>query len=105
VPGDKALIRCFFTRTDLSDSDAIAMARDDLNRLMKFEAQPSFTRIARWPYSMAQYTVGHQQRIDAIEHALSSQTGLHLAGNAYYGIGIPDCVRLGKQVAAKISGR
>ena len=104
VPDDKALIRCFFTRTDLGDSDAIAMARDDLKRLMGFDAQPSFTRIARWPHSMAQYTVGHQQRIDAIEQALSSQTGLHLAGNAYYGIGIPDCVRLGKQVAAKISG-
>jgi protoporphyrinogen/coproporphyrinogen III oxidase len=55
--------------------------------------------VYRWPLSMAQYTVGHQDRIAAIESRLRENRGLHLVGNAYYGIGIPDCIRLGKQFA------
>jgi oxygen-dependent protoporphyrinogen oxidase len=104
VPDDKALIRCFFNSTELSSTDAIETARTDLKRFMGVETQPSFTRISRWPESMAQYTVGHQQRVAAIEQALHGRPGLHLAGNGYYGVGIPDCVRLAKEVASKISG-
>jgi oxygen-dependent protoporphyrinogen oxidase len=104
VPDNKALIRCFFTNIDLSDAGAIEAARRDMQRFMGVDAQPSFTRIARWPESMAQYTVGHQQRVEEIQRIAKAQPGLHLAGNAYYGIGIPDCVELGRQVAAKISG-
>jgi oxygen-dependent protoporphyrinogen oxidase len=52
---------------------------------------------------MAQYTVGHQQRVDEIEALARTIPGLHLAGNAYHGIGVPDCIRMGKQAAAKIT--
>jgi oxygen-dependent protoporphyrinogen oxidase len=67
---------------------------------------PVFTQIARWPRSMAQYTVGHAARIEEIERLVAQLAGLHLAGNAYHGIGIPDCVRMGKEAAEAIaSGR
>ncbi len=102
VPDHMALIRCFFKSVDLSDAAAVIAAREDLRRLMGIVAEPAFTRISRWPLSMAQYTVGHQERISKIENCLTELPGVHLAGNAYYGIGIPDCVRLGKQVAEKI---
>jgi oxygen-dependent protoporphyrinogen oxidase len=102
VPADKALIRCFYTRVDLSDTDAIEGAREDLRRLMGVTAEPSFTRLARWPRSMAQYTVGHQQRMLRVSELVAKLPGLHLAGNAYSGIGIPDCVRLGKKAASEI---
>ena len=52
---------------------------------------------------MAQYTVGHKARVAEIEQRLNQIPGLHVAGNAYYGIGIPDCVRMGKQVADHIA--
>jgi protoporphyrinogen/coproporphyrinogen III oxidase len=65
-------------------------------------AQPVFHTLARWPRSMAQYTVGHAQRLRNIESRLARLPGLHLAGNAYYGIGIPDCVRTGRDAAAAI---
>lgn len=51
---------------------------------------------------MAQYTVGHGQRLKAIEGRVAGLAGIHLAGNAYYGIGIPDCVKTGRDAAAKI---
>jgi oxygen-dependent protoporphyrinogen oxidase len=54
---------------------------------------------------MAQYTVGHQNRVAQIEARLRQTPGLHLAGNAYYGIGIPDCIRMGKQAAERITAR
>jgi len=60
------------------------------------------TNISRWPGSMAQYTVGHGKRIAEIKRRAGAISGLHLAGNAYDGIGIPDCVRAGRQAAAGI---
>jgi len=62
-----------------------------------------FHSIARWPNSMAQYTVGHEQRLRDIESRLKSIPGLYLAGNAYRGIGLPDCVKAGKDAAARIT--
>jgi oxygen-dependent protoporphyrinogen oxidase len=53
---------------------------------------------------MAQYTVGHAVRVARIEALVQQTPGLHLAGNAYHGIGIPDCVRMGRQAARQISG-
>ena len=52
---------------------------------------------------MAQYTVGHRDRVAQIEARAAALPGLHLAGNAYTGIGIPDCVRMGKQAAERIA--
>jgi oxygen-dependent protoporphyrinogen oxidase len=51
---------------------------------------------------MAQYTVGHAVRTAEIKTRAAAVPGLHLAGNAYDGIGIPDCVRTGRQAAANI---
>jgi oxygen-dependent protoporphyrinogen oxidase len=69
---------------------------------MGLEAEPVFHNIARWPDSMAQYTVGHEQRVARIEEIVGGIPGLYLAGNAYHGIGIPDCVRMGQEAAAAI---
>jgi len=72
---------------------------------MGISSVPLFARVARWPRSMAQYTVGHQERLARIRARLAALPGLHLAGNAYTGIGIPDCIRTGKLAAEAIRGR
>ncbi len=51
---------------------------------------------------MAQYGIGHIGRIERIRKLVSEMPGLALAGNAYGGIGVPDCVRSGSEAAAKI---
>ncbi len=107
VPDDWALLRCFVGGLDESalgagDDTLVEEIRADLTSLMGVSQAPDFVHIARWPRSMAQYTVGHQDRMRRIEARLAQIPGLHLAGNAYTGIGIPDCIRMGRQAAEAI---
>jgi oxygen-dependent protoporphyrinogen oxidase len=105
VPDDMVLLRCFIGGNGLAltDDELLAVARNELSGIMGLQAQPVFHSVARWPNAMAQYTVGHQQRVERIEGILQTIPGLHLAGNAYRGIGIPDCVKMGKDAATRIA--
>lgn len=105
VPPNMVALRCFLggNALGLPDKSIVDAARDELHSIMGLEAEPVFHNIARWPNSMAQYTVGHAQRVERIEALARQIPGFHLAGNAYHGIGIPDCVRMGQEAAAKIS--
>jgi oxygen-dependent protoporphyrinogen oxidase len=105
VPDDMVVLRCFLgaDAMPLSDAALVAAARAELRGIMNIEAEPMFHNIARWPGSMAQYTVGHEKRVARIEEIVCGIPGLYLAGNAYHGIGIPDCVRMGQEAATKIS--
>ncbi len=107
APEDKIVLRCFMGGNALGETDSslIEMARQELRLFMGVSAQPLFSKVARWPQSMAQYTVGHQNRIDEVEARLGGMPGLQLVGNAYHGIGIPDCVRMGKEAATNILAR
>ncbi|HUJ50553.1 MAG TPA: protoporphyrinogen oxidase [Bryobacteraceae bacterium] len=105
VPDDMVLLRCFIGGNGFafSDDQLVEAARDELRGLMGIEAVPVLRSIARWPNAMAQYTIGHQQRVERVEAILQTIPGLHLAGNAYRGIGIPDCVKTGKEAAQRIA--
>jgi oxygen-dependent protoporphyrinogen oxidase len=85
----------------LHDDEVVAVVRRELREIMSFTAEPLFSRVHRWPASMAQYPVGHRERVSAIEERLQDLPGLYLAGNAYSGIGISDCIRTGKNAAEK----
>ncbi|TVR45463.1 MAG: protoporphyrinogen oxidase [Planctomycetota bacterium] len=63
---------------------------------------PLFTQVNRWPRAMAQYELGHQRRCDLIDGALALRPGLHLIGNGLRGVGIPDVVQQGWNVAERI---
>lgn len=108
VPDGTVVVRCFLGgRGDdaiLNESDEalIGIVSGELRRIAGIEATPRFHLISRWPRSMAQYTVGHQERVRRIEQRVAALPGLHLAGNAYHGIGVPDCVRMGRQAAERI---
>jgi len=104
VPPNIVVLRCFLgvNAMPLSDEALVDAARDELHSIMGIEAEPVFQNIARWPNSMAQYTVGHEKRVARIEELTRAIPGLYLAGNAYHGIGIPDCVRMGQEAATKI---
>jgi len=102
APQDRILLRCFLG--GLPDDEALLPSvLEELRETIGLKGDPLFTRVYRWPLSMAQYMVGHQDRVSAIEVRLRLHQGLHLAGNAYHGIGIPDCVRMGKQVAESLA--
>jgi oxygen-dependent protoporphyrinogen oxidase len=105
VPPNMVVLRCFLgaDAMPLTDEALVEAARSDLQSIMGLEAEPVFHNIARWPHSMAQYTVGHERRVARIEELTRSIPGLYLAGNAYHGIGIPDCVRMGQEAATAIT--
>ena len=104
VPEHMAVLRCFVGGEEpTNDEDLVAAVREELRAIMGVDAEPVFARVARWPRSMAQYSVGHGERVARIEARLARLPGLHLAGNAYYGIGVPDCIRMGRQAAERIA--
>ncbi len=108
VPPELAVLRCFVGGQDAaileeSEETLIGGIRGELEEIMGVTQTPLFTRIARWPRSMAQYTVGHAARIAEIETRAAAIRNLHLAGNAYSGIGIPDCIRMGRAAAERIA--
>ena len=109
VPEGKVVARCFIGGLDVapilarSDDAIIDQVTRELAEIAGVTARPRFTRIYRWPRSMAQYTVGHPQRLAEMESRVAAIPGLYLAGNAYTGIGVPDCIRMGRAAAEKIT--
>ncbi|HEY4361464.1 MAG TPA: protoporphyrinogen oxidase [Bryobacteraceae bacterium] len=109
APPDKMLLRCFFGGAgdaavlDETDEALVAMAREELRTVLGLNAKPEFTSVSRWARSMAQYTVGHAKRWAEIKSRVEGIDGLYLAGNGYTGIGIPDCIRMGREAGKNIS--
>ncbi len=108
VPDARIVLRCFFggigdpAVLELPDEMLVAIARQELRRMLGLTAAPISHVIARWPGSMAQYGLGHAQRVAEIRQKTAALPGLHLVGNAYEGIGIPDCIQMGRAAAAAI---
>ena len=110
APQDYILLRAFVggaLQPELfldGDEKMIKNVRGELASLLAVRAEPVFSRVRRHPDSMPQYHVGHQARIERIEASLSRFPSLALAGSAYRGVGISDCVRTGEDAAEKIVG-
>ncbi|MGH9508442.1 MAG: protoporphyrinogen oxidase [Terriglobales bacterium] len=108
VPEGGLLLRAFLggstdeAAVELSDEGVLRVVRQELREILDLEAEPLFALISRWPRSMAQYEIGHLERVAEIERLRQTLPGLHLIGNAYGGIGVPDCVRAGKEAATAV---
>ena len=86
----------------LDDGAMVEAVRKDLRELLGIEQPPLFTHLEKWPRSMAQYHVGHMERVARINARVGAFQSLQLAGNAYGGAGIPDCVRSGESAADEL---
>jgi oxygen-dependent protoporphyrinogen oxidase len=109
APKGKALLRCYVGRsgdeswTELTDEELIRSVRSELQHLMGIEQQPLFYEVTRWHRAMPQYRVGHLTRLERVKEELAARMpGVFLAGSAYYGVGIPDCIRQGKEAAEQV---
>lgn len=106
APADHVLLRAFVGGArdehlaDLDDAAMLAMVRSELRDILGITAVPVLSEIFRWPKGNPQYDVGHLERVARLE-ALCNP-GLFLAGSAYHGVGLPDCVRSGRRVAKRI---
>lgn len=86
---------------ELSDDEVKKRTMDDLWQIMGIASQPDFVRIFRHPHAIPQYTRGHGARLAAIEDALQGAPGLVLTGNAFFGVGLNDCVNASNIAAEK----
>jgi oxygen-dependent protoporphyrinogen oxidase len=86
-----------------TDAELGQMARDELGVLLGIRARPLLERVFRWDRANAQPSVGHPKRLLDMRAAAARHPGLHLAGAAFDGVGIPDCVRQANEVAARIA--
>ncbi len=108
APDGMALIRVFVGRFGqeqllAGDDDAlVAIARAELRETLGIAAPPSLTRVHRWPDGMPQYTMGHLDRLVTIERSLAHDPAVALAGAAYRGVGIPDCIESGEAAAVRV---
>lgn len=105
APDGLAIVRVFFggpnTRRmlELDEDGLLAVVRDELRSIMGITAHPVAHHVTRWRSAYPQYDLGHRERIAAIESALPA--GVKIAGSAYYGVGIPDCIK-GAKAAVEI---
>jgi oxygen-dependent protoporphyrinogen oxidase len=113
TPPGKAVLRAFLGGMNnealLAETDEalIATVRGELaailgDAVIGLGVEPEHARVARWQRAMAQYAVGHQDRMARVAARVATLPGLRLAGNAYDGIGIPDCIRLGRKAAKEL---
>jgi oxygen-dependent protoporphyrinogen oxidase len=108
APDDGVLLRAFVggalqpEMLDLTDDDIVGRVKSDLNQLLGIEGEPIFTEVARWERSMPQYLVGHLDLVDAIDSKLKVLPRIRLAGNAFRGAGIPDCIKSGETAATQL---
>ena len=77
------------------------IVRAELRHIMGIAAEPEFVQIFRWPRGMPQYRVDHRRLVQRIEDGLAAVPGVELAGGAYHGIGIGDCLREGAAAAQR----
>jgi oxygen-dependent protoporphyrinogen oxidase len=108
APEGYVLLRAFVggsLQAELFNLDDAAMeqaVRQELATFLGIHVVPLFVHIARYPQSMPQYRVGHLRLVETIEKQVAQHSGLALAGNAYRGVGIADCVRGGETAAESV---
>ena len=108
APQGSVLIRVFIGGAcqaellDRDDGELVQLARDELRQLIGAVGEPVLREVRRWPAAMPQYHVGHLQRVERIRARLETLPGLQLAGAAYAGVGIPQCIHSGQHAADRL---
>lgn len=99
TPASGMLLRVYFGGPQISqvegmDDDAIVgLAQQQLRRLFPEIPAAALSIVQRWPNSLPQYEIGHEDLLRQIESRITALPGLYLLGNAYRGVGLPDMVR------------
>jgi protoporphyrinogen/coproporphyrinogen III oxidase len=108
APADRLLARCYVggagreSILELDDAALVERVRDELKEICGLTTAPLYAEVNRWVKAMPQYPLGHLDRVQQAEVALSRYGGVVLTGAAYRGVGIPDCIRQGTVAAKKV---
>ncbi|MGC4190022.1 MAG: protoporphyrinogen oxidase [Thermomicrobiales bacterium] len=111
APEGMALLRGFAGRAGQeavfarSDNALIQAMRNEVRDVLGIDADPSLAQVFRHPDAMPQYTLGHRDRVRRVEAGIARLPGIEIAGNALYGVGIPDAILAGEKAADNLLGR
>jgi oxygen-dependent protoporphyrinogen oxidase len=89
----------------LDDDELVGIVREELRDIVGLDATPLFTRVYRWAKGMPRYTVGHLDRVAAVEAAMGAWPAVTLGGASYRGVGLPDCIAQGQAAAVRVAER
>lgn len=110
APRDHVLLRVFLAENEatrgmleLPDGALLEAVEGDLKRLTGIDAQPTLRRLHRWPQGYPQYDVGHEETLQ--KAAAQLPESIFLAGSAFHGVGLPDCIQSGFAAAEAILKR
>ena len=82
-----------------SADGASAAVLHELRETLGITRRPIFSRTYEWPAGIPVYSAAHAANVTTLEQALESYPGLYLAGSAFHGVGIPDCILSGERAA------
>ncbi|MCL2304652.1 MAG: protoporphyrinogen oxidase [Planctomycetaceae bacterium] len=108
APDDRILLRIFAggarapQMAEMEDGQLVPLLLTGLKKVLKIEGEPHLTTVSHWPRTMPQYHVGHLELVAEIENLIAGLPDFAVAGNAYHGVGIPNCSRSGQLAAEKI---
>jgi oxygen-dependent protoporphyrinogen oxidase len=86
-----------------SDEDLVDISVNEMSQLLRLKERPTSFSVHRWPVGLPEYRVGHRRRVQEIRKGLDTHPTLSLAGNYLDGVGMPDCVRLGRKAASTMA--
>lgn len=108
APSGKALFRILLGGAgnedllDRSDDSLLELAKTELAGVLNISQEPEMSRLYRWNRAVPQYRLGHYRLLEKIDVELSKLPGLHLAGNAYTGVGVVDCIKRSSEIVSQI---
>jgi oxygen-dependent protoporphyrinogen oxidase len=111
APEGMALLRVVLggaRRPELANmsTDAVtSIACDELRHVMRITADPVHVWSFRWPGAIAQYTVGHRDRMKAVRDRLASHDGLEVVGTSYDGVSFNHAVAAGRKLGRALAVR
>jgi protoporphyrinogen oxidase len=83
--------------------DAVSLVRAELAATLGISATPLFTRVYEWPAGIPVYPPDHDANVSALGDAIAATPGIFVAGSAFHGVGIPDCIRSGERAAESVA--
>lgn len=109
VPPNGKLVRVFFggdaaeRLLRCGNDEASSVARLELAHILGPLPDPQITVVRRWPLSLPQYAIGHLERMNELDERMRKLNGLHLLGNGYRGVGLPDIIRDARTAAQQVA--
>jgi protoporphyrinogen/coproporphyrinogen III oxidase len=109
APSDMKLVRCFFSSSRMpdllthSDEALQQFARQELKDILGLTSEPRFVQTFRWDRAMAQYEIGHLDRVAEMEKIIAAMPGFHIIGNSFHGIGVPDCIKSARLAVEQVT--